>query len=352
MRQIARLTALLVLAVGCSTGSTPGAGGVHTVQVVASTAAAAATESSVVTPTVTDPASTPLATSPPPVASAAATAPTTVEPATTTDPAGGAPFPLAVGRGGKEVAALQQALADSGYDVGPVDGKFGAVTELAVRGFQADSRLEPTGSVDQTQYQRAIDLAAAAPPCDEALLRPASSYAASEWNDPVCVTGWAVRTAFPEGAVGTAYLFRVRGNTWQEVNEIAIDLWATPLLAEGTPLSVTSFSWMFGEPGWPGRASTADEVAKFLFTDIYDEAPSGRFFYELTAMWLDDDGASTWSDHFMVDGDRVAKIEPCKQSTVGRMSGTHWVCEVTLDRGGRLHLEVANDLLKATLWEG
>ena len=34
---------------------------------------------------------------------------------------------------------IQQALTDKGYNVGPVDGSFGPMTDAAVRDFQKDA---------------------------------------------------------------------------------------------------------------------------------------------------------------------------------------------------------------------
>lgn len=46
-------------------------------------------------------------------------------------------------------AALQQVLADAGYDPGPVDGLYGPQTVEAVKALQADSDLPETGTVDK-----------------------------------------------------------------------------------------------------------------------------------------------------------------------------------------------------------
>jgi peptidoglycan hydrolase-like protein with peptidoglycan-binding domain len=65
---------------------------------------------------------------------------------------------LARGSKGDEVRALQQFLADLGYDLDPdnrfrndgIDGDFGGVTEAALRQYQEDNGLDVTGSVDGT----------------------------------------------------------------------------------------------------------------------------------------------------------------------------------------------------------
>jgi peptidoglycan hydrolase-like protein with peptidoglycan-binding domain len=48
-----------------------------------------------------------------------------------------------------KVEAIQQALVDAGYDVGPtgVDGKFGSNTRAAVIKYQKDNGIKQTGNV-------------------------------------------------------------------------------------------------------------------------------------------------------------------------------------------------------------
>lgn len=60
-------------------------------------------------------------------------------------PAGG---PLAIGRSGTAVTALQRRLLALGYTPGPLDGRFGPQTEAALRRFQYAHTLPPTGFVD------------------------------------------------------------------------------------------------------------------------------------------------------------------------------------------------------------
>ena len=52
-----------------------------------------------------------------------------------------------VGSRGERVKIVQQALNDAGFNAGPVDGKFGPMTERAVRAFQA-SQKGASGPVD------------------------------------------------------------------------------------------------------------------------------------------------------------------------------------------------------------
>jgi peptidoglycan hydrolase-like protein with peptidoglycan-binding domain len=48
-----------------------------------------------------------------------------------------------------EVRSVQSTLRDLGYDVGDVDGAVGARTRDAIRAFQRDRGLEPTGHLSE-----------------------------------------------------------------------------------------------------------------------------------------------------------------------------------------------------------
>ena len=54
---------------------------------------------------------------------------------------------LMLGSDGEDVQELQERLAERGYDVGPVDGRFGSRTREAVAEFQREHELPLTGSV-------------------------------------------------------------------------------------------------------------------------------------------------------------------------------------------------------------
>jgi len=47
------------------------------------------------------------------------------------------------------VYQIQRKLKDQGYNPGPLDGIWGQKTEEAVKGFQRDNGLAPTGEIDQ-----------------------------------------------------------------------------------------------------------------------------------------------------------------------------------------------------------
>jgi hypothetical protein len=49
---------------------------------------------------------------------------------------------------GETVRVVQAALAERGYDPGPANGRAGRQTQLAIRKFQQDRGLEPTGTID------------------------------------------------------------------------------------------------------------------------------------------------------------------------------------------------------------
>ncbi|MEQ1861310.1 MAG: peptidoglycan-binding domain-containing protein [Chthoniobacteraceae bacterium] len=67
---------------------------------------------------------------------------------------------VVIDRGGSSrslVADVQAALADAGYDPGPVDGVPGSMTRHAVAAYQADNGLAATGRID-TSLVRSLGL--------------------------------------------------------------------------------------------------------------------------------------------------------------------------------------------------
>jgi peptidoglycan hydrolase-like protein with peptidoglycan-binding domain len=53
----------------------------------------------------------------------------------------------ATGYDASKIRAVQQALNSRGYNVGPIDGQFGASTQDALRRFQQASNLPATGEL-------------------------------------------------------------------------------------------------------------------------------------------------------------------------------------------------------------
>ena len=68
---------------------------------------------------------------------------------------------LSRGATGDNVAKLQAVLGTLGYDVGPVDGIFGQMTENGVRAFQAAEGLKVTGTWSNTDADRARQVVSA-----------------------------------------------------------------------------------------------------------------------------------------------------------------------------------------------
>ena len=69
---------------------------------------------------------------------------------------------------GDEVATLQQALVDSGFDPGAVDGDFGPRTEAAVRALQAAVGLDVDGIVGPATWEALLGPDDADPVVDDA----------------------------------------------------------------------------------------------------------------------------------------------------------------------------------------
>ena len=66
---------------------------------------------------------------------------------------------LEKGAKGEDVKKLQQKLFDMGYDIGTagVDGIFGPKTQEALRKFQKDSKIKPTGIFDEKTFDKLGD---------------------------------------------------------------------------------------------------------------------------------------------------------------------------------------------------
>lgn len=83
-----------------------------------------------------------------PGAIAPATASTTNYPAPYTPVQGSSSYSQdEVPRGDATVFAYQQRLRDLGYDPGPIDGRYGPMTQRAVRDFQSDTGLTVDGAM-------------------------------------------------------------------------------------------------------------------------------------------------------------------------------------------------------------
>ena len=60
----------------------------------------------------------------------------------------------------KAVRNIQAILNNNGYDAGPVDGVMGEKTRQAIRTFQADKGMEPTGEVNEELVRKLLELTA------------------------------------------------------------------------------------------------------------------------------------------------------------------------------------------------
>lgn len=96
------------------------------------------------TPAETTPAETTPAETAPVETTPAETTPVTTTPVVIPVPAD---VTLKLGDSGDDVLAVQQALAQLGYDPGAIDGDFGSATQQAVVAFQTAAGLEPDGIV-------------------------------------------------------------------------------------------------------------------------------------------------------------------------------------------------------------
>ena len=231
---------------------------------------------------------------------------------------------------------LQVALTAAGYDLSTPDGSYGPQTSAAVRSFQADQGLSPTGEVDETLFNLALSEAAKAPACTPATIRAAVGQLpnGTHWDDsrsaPRCASGWAIAKApeDDEGAIGLqparGFLMRVRGDHWAiEVSNWIVD-YSTPSFATGSALSPLRFSELFGGKGWPGHVSSAAEVVRYLMVEAPDQGINE--LNELAAsVWLDSAGMDIWKDwQIYGDGSLVSCVsEPAANVYFSR---GHWEC--------------------------
>ncbi len=112
------------------------------------------------------------------------------------------------------VAQIQTALKQLGYDPGPIDGKAGAQTTAAVKKFQTASGLKPdgiVGPVTETALKGAVILYAGPPqPAQEGTLVPSS------WLSPVKMIGivfhWSAGAHIASGLDKTHYHIIIEGS--------------------------------------------------------------------------------------------------------------------------------------------
>lgn len=136
------------------------------------------------------------------------------------------------------------------------------------------------------------------PPCNlNAVVANAAALPQSyEWEtEVVCRGEWAVAVAdLPDTFAQIRSLFDYVNGRWVRVQTIA-GVAPTPDLASGTALGRTNFSLLFGDEGWPGRASTPDQIANFIFGTYQKE--TGTIADGLASMWLSGDSLTNWLDY-------------------------------------------------------
>jgi Putative peptidoglycan binding domain/L,D-transpeptidase catalytic domain len=110
------------------------------------------------TPAATTTTAAPVAVPPAPTSTAPAAATTTAPPAPTAPPRSALTHTLGTGSYGAEVQMVQQRLKDLGFEPGPIDGQFGALTRAAVWAFEKlileTPSDQPTGRVTDAMWQR------------------------------------------------------------------------------------------------------------------------------------------------------------------------------------------------------
>ena len=230
---------------------------------------------------------------------------------------------------------LQVALTAAGYDLSTPDGSYGPQTSAAVRSFQADQGLSPTGEVDETLFNLALSEAAKAPACTPATIRAAIGQLpnGTHWDDskPRCAPGWALAEA-PEDDGGDSilrpardFLMRVRGDHWAIEVSNRIGEYATPSFATGSALSPLRFSELFGGKGWPGHVTSAAEVVRYLMVEAPDQG-TGSLDQLAASVWLDSAGMDVWGTWWLDDG--LGSLVSCVSEPAANayFSRGHWEC--------------------------
>lgn len=57
-------------------------------------------------------------------------------------------------KGAELIRMVQLVLEDEGFDPGPIDGILGPKTREAIKKFQMEKELEPTGEIDEQTFDR------------------------------------------------------------------------------------------------------------------------------------------------------------------------------------------------------
>jgi hypothetical protein len=344
----------------------PSAGGRWLIASAAVAAVLTSCSSNSVTTTTASPSSAPRTTS-----STTTLPPTTVlvtEAPVTTQVAEA--FPVKKDDTGFGAMRVQQMLLAAGYDPTGVDGIFGNYTVAAVKAFQQDQQLDTTGTVDRALWERLAEAESQAPACTREALYSAlqeqlgtPDFSLDEFqiaNAKGCAPGWAIASHRVSGRTGTdtfredLFLFRVRGTKWVLVSQRSGDHTVTNQLVKGSPLTWFTFDQLFGQPGWPANATTADDVARYIFVDVFNEGLSPGAIRDVVDMWLDSNGMASFGDFVSSWTNGMAgTLSRCeKQRTwdpLTEKEDLHWVCDWDAPDGSYWQLHIDNFFFSASM---
>ncbi len=158
---------------------------------------------------------------------------------------------LSRGSKGDGVVALQQKLAELGYDIGKADGDFGGKTETALKLFQEAHGLEQTGRLDADTHL-------------------------ALFGEPLPMEAWEAPTASATGI--HRYDYFVSDISWEEANRRAVD--------QG--------GWLVGINSLSEYVELQSEILELGYADVAfwigarrdSDLGPGNFF------WVDENGAT------------------------------------------------------------
>jgi len=212
---------------------------------------------------------------------------------------------------GEEIREIQTLLADRGYDPGPIDGMMGPRTAAAIREYEKEADLEPTGEATHGLLARLRDTATGPG------RRPPKRDTAPRESSPVAVDSPSYRTGDTYVYTGEVSYTVLRVGTdrvtWRDAQG---DTFTAPI-----DVGLPQIEWKNG--AWKGRNETRqDRSGDWPPPDATEVAFDVR-----SEEWNLDDGAD--AERSITDARWTCRNEGTRQTTVpaGEFEATVIACE-------------------------